>query len=395
MDKAQRDKISKSLKGRTRSKATRDKISKSMRGKSNFEGQHHDKTTKRELRRERGHDDRVEGRRWRTDKSTNDESRTYSKGDSSRYRWGRALSEWLEMQEDHGGSGPCFYIRLESGGDYSIAEYTLSDEGWTPMYVKGSRSLRPTLPPAPRGMSRDHAVCWLTFCWAPKHSVKLTGPYASDEEATPSPITELSTDLLAKYKTAAAADASAADKRGDFKRGDKRFRGIVRATKHQFDNDARARQAKLTERFDTVKGTYVCVEYDADAVAALLKPLKSAKIPDLYTPNLIHTTLMYSTDGDYVQVPPTLIGEEVDIVDPEYKIYGKRNDTLVIAFKSKVLEKRHQELKKLGLKHSWDEYSPHITLSESVDKSFDTTKLPKITIKKLKVMIEKSTPIKE
>ena len=50
-------------------------------------------------------------------------------------------------------------------------------------------------------------------------------------------LTELSTEKLAQYKTAAAADASKADKAGDFKKGDKRFSGIVKATKKQFAND--------------------------------------------------------------------------------------------------------------------------------------------------------------
>jgi LysM repeat protein len=52
-------------------------------------------------------------------------------------------------------------------------------------------------------------------------------------------INELSTEKLAQYKTAAAADAKKADQEGDVKRGDKRFSGIVKATKKQFDNDAK------------------------------------------------------------------------------------------------------------------------------------------------------------
>ena len=52
-------------------------------------------------------------------------------------------------------------------------------------------------------------------------------------------LTELSNDKLSKYKTAAAKDAKDADKKGDFKKGDKRFSGIVKATKKQFDNDAK------------------------------------------------------------------------------------------------------------------------------------------------------------
>jgi hypothetical protein len=52
-------------------------------------------------------------------------------------------------------------------------------------------------------------------------------------------LAELSTEKLAQYKTAAAADASKADKEGDYKKGNKRFSGIVKATKKQFDNDAK------------------------------------------------------------------------------------------------------------------------------------------------------------
>jgi LysM repeat protein len=52
-------------------------------------------------------------------------------------------------------------------------------------------------------------------------------------------INELSTNKLAQYKTAAAKDAKQADQEGDFKRGDKRFHGMVQATKKQFDNDAK------------------------------------------------------------------------------------------------------------------------------------------------------------
>jgi len=51
------------------------------------------------------------------------------------------------------------------------------------------------------------------------------------------PINEVSNELLGKYKTAAAKQASDADEKGDFKKGDKRFSGIVKATKKQFDKD--------------------------------------------------------------------------------------------------------------------------------------------------------------
>ncbi len=50
-------------------------------------------------------------------------------------------------------------------------------------------------------------------------------------------LNEISTEVLAKYKKAAGKDASKADKEGNYKRGDKRFKGIVKATNKQFAND--------------------------------------------------------------------------------------------------------------------------------------------------------------
>jgi hypothetical protein len=52
-----------------------------------------------------------------------------------------------------------------------------------------------------------------------------------------SDINELSTDLLAAYKTKAATSAREADASGNYAKGDKRFKGINKATTKQFDND--------------------------------------------------------------------------------------------------------------------------------------------------------------
>jgi hypothetical protein len=50
-------------------------------------------------------------------------------------------------------------------------------------------------------------------------------------------VAELSNEKLGQYKKAAGAQASAADKVGNTKKADKRFSGIVKATKKQFAND--------------------------------------------------------------------------------------------------------------------------------------------------------------
>ena len=59
---------------------------------------------------------------------------------------------------------------------------------------------------------------------------------------------ELSNDKLADYKKKAGADASAADKAGDMKRGNKRFSGIIKATKKQFDNDVKSKTEELSPK---------------------------------------------------------------------------------------------------------------------------------------------------
>jgi hypothetical protein len=96
-------------------------------------------------------------------------------------------------------------------------------------------------------------------------SIRKINPQSRGE-----PVTELSNDALADYKTAAGADASKADKEGNFKRGDKRFSGIVKATNKQFANDAKKSpvpNAKVIEsemhvfaRKGNLEGVAECVE---------------------------------------------------------------------------------------------------------------------------------------
>ena len=52
-----------------------------------------------------------------------------------------------------------------------------------------------------------------------------------------SQLDEISNEKLGQYKTAAYADSAKADSEGDYDRGNKRFGGIIKATKKQFKND--------------------------------------------------------------------------------------------------------------------------------------------------------------
>jgi hypothetical protein len=64
---------------------------------------------------------------------------------------------------------------------------------------------------------------------------------------------ELSNKKLGKYKTAAGKDASKADSEGDYKRGDKRMRGINNATKKEFANDTKTVKENINSIYSEAK----------------------------------------------------------------------------------------------------------------------------------------------
>jgi hypothetical protein len=66
-------------------------------------------------------------------------------------------------------------------------------------------------------------------------------------------INELSTDTLAAYKTKAATSAREADSSGNYAKGDKRFKGINKATVKQFDNDLKKHGQYKKEHIEALK----------------------------------------------------------------------------------------------------------------------------------------------
>jgi hypothetical protein len=69
-------------------------------------------------------------------------------------------------------------------------------------------------------------------------------------------IYELSTDALARYKKAAGADAKKSDAEGNYARGDKRFKGINKATNKQFDNDLKKHKEQGVAEGSLNEGQY-------------------------------------------------------------------------------------------------------------------------------------------
>lgn len=94
-------------------------------------------------------------------------------------------------------------------------------------------------------------------------------------------IDELSNATLSSYKTKAAAQASAADKKGDYKKADKRFSGITKATNKQFANDAKKHESVEVEestfkvKVNGMPTFYVDGKSAADIKVGLRKKLRT------------------------------------------------------------------------------------------------------------------------
>ena len=88
-------------------------------------------------------------------------------------------------------------------------------------------------------------------------------------------------EKLEHYKTAAGADATAADASGNFARGHKRFKGINAATKKQFDNDAKLSQLKEFAEQGVAEGEKHGLYYNVNKrkAAGTSRPANSPKAP--------------------------------------------------------------------------------------------------------------------
>jgi nicotinamide mononucleotide adenylyltransferase len=118
----------------------------------------------------------------------------------------------------------------------------------------GGQAASPAKPTTPTGskvpgrpaVEEDNDPCW--------DSHKMVGTKKKGGKQVPNCVpkehvnnlkknlAELSSDMLGRYKKAAGDDATKADKAGDFEKGHKRFKGIVKATNKQFDNDTKGKK---------------------------------------------------------------------------------------------------------------------------------------------------------
>ena len=96
-----KQKLATAHRGKTHTSATKRKISNALSGKpSNFANKKHEGDTKDIIGDKRGHDDRIQGRKWIVNKFNSKTFRKYSTP-SQKYEYGRkvkSFKEWLDHQ---------------------------------------------------------------------------------------------------------------------------------------------------------------------------------------------------------------------------------------------------------------------------------------------------------
>ena len=96
MTPAHRSALAKAHKGKSQSSATKKKISKTMAGTSNFAGHKHGRLGKERIGVARGHDDRIQGRKWIVKRVSGKTYRKHGLPDIVRYQYGRSVKTFKE-----------------------------------------------------------------------------------------------------------------------------------------------------------------------------------------------------------------------------------------------------------------------------------------------------------
>lgn len=118
----------------------------------------------------------------------------------------------------------------------------------------------------------------------------------------------------------------------------------------------------LLER-KTPSGVFACVRPTDQTCKEISKFFEDAGIPDLIAPSEYHVTVMYAPEQDLADFD---IKEDVGSQTAKfaaYDLFGEDKDCLVMKLDSKGLHEIHDTLAAMGMKYTYPEYSPHLTLS--------------------------------
>ena len=178
-------------------------------------------------------------------------------------------------------------------------------------------------------------------------------------------IDELSNDMMGRYKTAAGADASKADKAGDYNKGNKRFSGIMRATKKQMANDIVTRASTVTEAKDEEEYGYEG-DMALNQLATLTRcaeMIKELLKPDTDMPEWVQSKITLATD--YIQTAADYMYSEmkeeviVEREDDEYHAMGNHKVGVVISKDNGPKERMKATIRAKEPQHAVDKALNH------------------------------------
>ena len=185
-------------------------------------------------------------------------------------------------------------------------------------------------------------------------------------------IDELSTDLLARYKTAAHANAKASDAFGNYAKGDKRFKGINKATVKQFDNDL-----KKHGQYQEAKKKDVCSECgeptcehrpDIGRENTMPKDAFFEELSDLEIDQIVNSATDADIEELYEEEELTLVyedtGEEVELAPEEKEIELMEMLSRGERFKAKIRFRRSKAKRNRSTKIALKRYSNVQTINK-------------------------------
>lgn len=108
-------------------------------------------------------------------------------------------------------------------------------------------------------------------------------------------------------------------------------------------------------------GNYVGLRLCDESKEKVIKLVKKLKLESPIEDDDLHVTLMYSpTKGNPSFVPSSV---EHTATAGRFALFGDERNCLVIKIESESMHNRHADIKAFGFEHTYEDYSPHLTLS--------------------------------
>lgn len=123
------------------------------------------------------------------------------------------------------------------------------------------------------------------------------------------------------------------------------------------------RKFTLDYYYKTMKyGTYMAATPTDESLDSIVALQKRLGIKNPVSRDELHCTLVYSKKGD-PNVRPYNYSNPMKATPESLELFSEDKSALVLVLESDCLHRRHEQLLEYGLAHTFQPYTPHITLS--------------------------------